>query len=471
MVAVLPFAAVGGGEDSIFFAAGVHDDLLTQLAQLQSIRVISRTSVMEYRDTETNIREIGNALGADAILEGGVQTAGDRIRINAQLIDSRTDEHLWAETYDRELSPTNIFDIQSEIARAIAGALQATLTDRDARTLAVIPTENMAAYRAYHRALDIRNTDTGLYSPAYKEALQKAVTLDPTFTRALAELVGALAWTYLRRESPELIQRAEQALEQIDAVAPGSADYLIAQAYYTYYILKDYDLAHQLASRAQKMMPSDAQLVEMRSWIERRLGDWDAMIDSLRQARTLDPRSPRWTFTLINNLIVTHRYDEASVESENFGFQVFWTAYFHTLLLLREHRDLSRLAEDMTALYEEFEGVATPSKLWPMLIANRDYAAAQELLNDMQEPADNDETPTDELSQEKRFQIIVYWFLKQNDRLAEILGEARVTLEEGRSANGDFSGLRAILSMALVTAAEGDRTETERLIRRWQRPA
>jgi TolB-like protein len=101
MVAVLPFAAVGGGEDSIFFAAGVHDDLLTQLAQQPSMRVISRTSVLEYKDTQKNIREIGEELRADAILEGGVQSAGDRIRINAQLIDARTDEHLWAETFDR----------------------------------------------------------------------------------------------------------------------------------------------------------------------------------------------------------------------------------------------------------------------------------------------------------------------------------------------------------------------------------
>ncbi len=133
MVAVLPFMSKSLGGDSEFFASGVHDDLLTQLAKLQSIRVISRTSVLEYRNIARNMREIGEELGADAILEGGVRIAENRIRINAQLIDARTDEHLWAETYDRELSMTNIFDVQSEIARAIAVALNATLTVQDGK--------------------------------------------------------------------------------------------------------------------------------------------------------------------------------------------------------------------------------------------------------------------------------------------------------------------------------------------------
>ena len=126
VIAVLPFSAVTANDDSEFFAAGVHDDLLTRLAQLPSMLVVSRTSVLEYKDVQRNIREIGEALGADAILEGGVQSAGNRIRINAQLIDAKTDEHLWAETYDRELTTASIFDVQDDIALAIAEALQTT---------------------------------------------------------------------------------------------------------------------------------------------------------------------------------------------------------------------------------------------------------------------------------------------------------------------------------------------------------
>lgn len=125
MVAVLPLVSKSLDGEGEFFAVGVHDDLLTQLAQLQSIRVISRTSVLEYKNSEKNIRDIGLELGADAILEGGIQKSGDRIRINAKLIDARTDEHLWSHTYDRVLSPADIFDVQADIARAISTAMNA----------------------------------------------------------------------------------------------------------------------------------------------------------------------------------------------------------------------------------------------------------------------------------------------------------------------------------------------------------
>ncbi len=470
MVAVLPFAATGLGVESEFFATGVHDDLLTQIAQLQSLRVISRTSVLEYKDTTRNIREIGKELGADAILEGGVQTAGDRIRINAQLIDARSDEHLWAETYDRELLPANIFEVQSEIARAIADALQATLTDLDAKTLAAIPTENMAAYRAYHRAMQLRNTTIqGLYSQAYVDALEEAVTLDPTFTRAMAELVGTLSWRNLSRQVPESIKHAEELLEQIHAVAPDSADYLIAQAYYTYYILKDYDLAHRIISQAEKLRPSDPDLVEVRSWIERRQGDWDAMIGSLQRAQKIDPRTPRWTMILINNLIAAHRYDEASATSENYGLRDYWSNYFYTLLRLREHRDLGRLATEMQALHEEYERAAPADDLWSVLIANREYQEAAEVLSEIEEPTGLVETQFPDISQRHRDQIITYWLLEQEDRLAERLEAARTILAAGRDADGNFGRSSQMISMALVSAAGGNREDTERLIRDWLR--
>lgn len=189
MLAVLPFVTASLDGESEFFATGVHDDLLTQLAQLQSIRVISRTSVLEYKDTVKNIREIGRELGVDAILEGGVQSAGNRIRINVQLIDAKTDVHLWAHTYDRELSPANIFDVQTEIANAITAALHTTLTVQDTSQMVAPPTENMAAYRAYHQAMEIRDSKVDWITP-YVEKLEEAIALDPTFTRALAELVG-----------------------------------------------------------------------------------------------------------------------------------------------------------------------------------------------------------------------------------------------------------------------------------------
>jgi TolB-like protein len=471
MVAVLPFVSTSLGGDSELFASGVHDDLLTQLAQLQSIRVISRTSVLEYRNTVRNLREIGKVLGADAILEGGVQSVGGQIRINAQLIDARTDEHLWAQTYDRELSPANIFDVQTEIARAITSALQATLTVQDATQLTVLPTGNMAAYRAYHRAIDIRDAPGIFDTLAFRQALEEAVALDPSFTRAWAELAGNLSFMNFTEENPESMQRAEEVLEQIRTLAPKSADYLIAQAYYTYYVLKDYDRAHQLITQAQDMMPSDARLVELKSWIERRQGDFESTVESTRLARKLDPRNPRWTIRLAEILILSHRYEDARMEIENSEFQDFWLSYWHNILLLREHQDLGRWVNDLAAHQKEFEGVADPQKMWEARIAMRDYAAAEKMLNAMQGPGKPDESMEGQGVYPiiVRNQIVTYWFMQRSNRLAEVLIQARAPLDKIRNSDGDFRNRNANLDMALVTAAEGNTEETELLIRRWRR--
>jgi len=471
MVAVLPFVSSSMGGDSEFFASGIHDDLLTQLAQVQSIRVISRTSVLEYRDTVRNIREIGKALGADAVLEGGVQSAGDRIRINAQLIDARSDEHLWAQTFDRELSPANIFEVQTEIARAITSALQATLTNQEAVQLAVMPTENMAAYRAYHRAMDIRDSTESYDYLASRQALEEAVALDPAFTRAWAELVGALSQESFGLDVSGTLQRAEEALEQIRALAPESADYLIAQAYYTYYILGDLNQAHQQIVAALAMRPSDARILEVKSWIERRMGDIDGRIESIRLARTLDPRNLKWTRELILSLMMAHRYDEANTEIDNAGTQDYLLSYWHSVLELRKHRDFGRWSETVGALQKELGDDKDLFDLWETRIADRDFEAAEELASVMQErPAQGVELFSS-LSDKVRTQIMTYWFLQDDKRLAELLAEARTELAEKLKELGDFTPTNRIYDLALLAAVEGDTEETERQVRIWNRRA
>ena len=469
MVAVLPFTAMGLTGDSEFFAAGMHDDLLTQLAQLHSIRVISRTSVLEYRDTVRNMRDIGNALGADAILEGGVQSAGNRIRINAQLIDARTDVHLWAKSYDRELSPSSIFEVQAEIARAITSAMQATLTKQDATMLKVIPTENMAAYRAYHRAIGMRDSDNSSLEETI-QAFEEAVALDPTFTRALAELVGSLTLANFAEEEPEQVKRAEEALEKIQSIAPASTDYLIAQAYYTYYILKDFDRSLQLVTQAQDIMPSDARFPALKAWIQRRQGDFEGMAESLRKAGTLDPRNVRWTYTLVRALIVSHRYGDAETVLEKSAFQDYWVSSMRNILELREHRDLDRWVKGAITLHKEFDGDTVPDLLWQAHIANRDYEAAANLLDGMPE-SKHGLSGFANLGEKLSSQIITYWFLGLSEQLAEALSEARTALDPAPNSDGDFQHYRANLAMALVTAAEGNTEETVRLIRRWRRRA
>ncbi|MDH3924104.1 MAG: hypothetical protein OET41_05810 [Xanthomonadales bacterium] len=469
MVAVLPFVSSSMEGDSDFFATGVHDDLLTQLAQLQSIRVISRTSVLEYRDTTRNIREIGKALGADAIMEGGVQSAGDRIRINAQLIDARTDEHLWAQTFDRELSPANIFEVQTEIARAITSALHATLTTQESAQLAEMPTENMAAYRAYHRAMEIRDATDGFDHLAFRRELEEAVTLDPEFTRAWAELVGIFSLESFGQEVPEALRQAEQALQQIRTVAPESADYLFAQAYYTYYILKDFELAHQQAEAALAMRPSDARIVEAKSWIERRMGDLGARIESVRLAGTLDPRNTKWFRLLIRDLILTHRYDEASSEIAVFQGQDYSASYWQSLLQLRERRDFGRWAETVAAAQKELGNDEDLFTVWETHIANRDFKAAKELTHNMQDSPQIGIRMFASLGDKQRARMITPWFLQDEKQLAELLLDAHAELEEMRELQGDSPSPSLIYDQALVAAIEGNTQEAERMIRLWDR--
>lgn len=472
MLAVLPFVSASLEGESAFFAVGVHDDLLTQLAQIHSLRVISRTSVLEYRDTVLNIRDIGKALGADAILEGGVQSAGNRIRINAQLIDAKTDEHLWAQTFDRELSPANIFDVQTEIARAITTALRSTLTEQDAAQLSVIPTENMAAYRAYHRAMEIRDDSLSAFDqPAYREALEEAVALDPTFTRAWAELVGTLSYqVFFNDTDPEVTRRAEEALEIIRSIAPNSADHLVGQAYYAYYVLRAYDKALQLVVRAGDMRPSDVRIMELKSWIERRQGNFDGRIETIRKIVKLDPRNSNYAALLINDFMLTHRYDEAKELLDESDFQGREFSYWKILFQFREHEDLGRWAADLKSHQEEFAADSTPYYLWELHIARRDYAGAEELLPELRESPVLGDDVQPYLSSREAGTIITYWMQGPSDRLSESLIEARLHLDEHRNSDGEFVFNDINSDMALVAAAEGNREEVERLLRQRWRP-
>lgn len=469
MVAVLPFMSDGLSGDSAFFANGMHDDLLTQLAQLESIRVISRTSVSEYRDSKMNIREIGRELGADALLEGGVQRVGDKIRINVQLIDAGSDTHLWAEQYDRELTPANIFEIQAEIARSIASAMHSALTLQDDQQLQVIPTENMAAYRAYHEAMELRATET-ISAPVYIARLERAVALDPGFVRAWAELAGALAFVNLQVRNPESIRRLESILERVRTLAPQSSDYLIAQSYYTYYILKDHDRAFELIKRAQKLRPSDPQVLELQSWIQRRQGDIDGMIETIRQVRQLDPRNPFWERRLVLGLTVAHRYDEALDTLDEASGRDFRLAALKSFLQVRDHRQPGRLIDDLLALETEFGLEADRFDLWEAYIAARDYDGAAGIL-------------AVAASAERSAAAWTVGDLLGRNLAGVITGRLRDPRAENGPAIDDLLARleqipepgeaepNADLVMAYLSAVKGDPAETERRVRAWFRGA
>ena len=226
-IAVLPFTSRSTNPENQLFADGIHDDLLTRLANVAALKVISRTSVMEYRDTDKNLRDIAEELGVGTVLEGTVQRVGDNVRINAQLIDASTDEHIWAKTYDRQLTALNLFALQSEISAEITRALRATLTNAEQSRLAIIPTNSLAAYNLYTQGranLYLRRLDTSLKA---REQFEEAIALDPEYADAfvgLAESVLLLMINHGALAVEEAFDVAETSLATALSLNPELAD-------------------------------------------------------------------------------------------------------------------------------------------------------------------------------------------------------------------------------------------------------
>src|SRR5512132_1935623 len=254
-IAVLPFENRSDDKANAYFADGIQEEILTRLAKIADLKVISRTSTQHYKSTPENLPEIARQLGVAHILEGSVQKSGDGVRVNVQLIKAANDSHLWAETYDRKL--TDIFSVESEIAKGIAESLQAKLTNREEQALAVKPTNNPEAYDAYLRGLAFEGRS--LSSPEtlreFKGFYERAVQLDPNFALAWARLSRADAFLYFSSSDQTSARRdaAKSALENAQRLQPNSSETLLALGYYQYRVLRDYGLAKTTFVRVSKM--------------------------------------------------------------------------------------------------------------------------------------------------------------------------------------------------------------------------
>ena len=278
-IAVLPFENLSEEKANAFFTDGVQDEILTHLARIADLKVISRTSVMQHKSgAPRNLREIGQQLGVAHVVEGSVQRAANKVRVNAQLIDARTDAHLWAQTYDRDLA--DVFAIQSEIAKAIADQLQAKLSPNEKKAIEQPPTTDLAAFDLYSRAKSLLLTAgfSATAEPDLRKAIElldEAVKRDPSFFDAYCQLACAHETVYAVRGSdhtPARLALAEAAVQAATRLRPDAAETHLARAQYLYYGLRDYAGALAELEIARRALPNDPRLFELTGYILRRRG-------------------------------------------------------------------------------------------------------------------------------------------------------------------------------------------------------
>jgi TolB-like protein/Tfp pilus assembly protein PilF len=391
-IAVLPFENLSEEKANAFFTDGVQDEILTDLAKIADLKVISRTSVMQYKSgVARNLRKIGEELGVAHVVEGSVQRAANKIRVNAQLIDARTDAHLWAQTYDRDLA--DVFAIQSEIAKAIADQLQAKLSPNEKKAIEQPPTTDLAAFDLYSRAKSLLLTAafSVKVEPDLRKAtelLDEAVKRDPSFFDAYCQLASAHEYLYGLRgfdHTPARLALAEAAVQAATRLRPDAAETHLARAQYLYYGLRDYAGALAQLEIARRGLPNDPRLFEVTGYILRRRGQQEEGLQNLQRAAELDPRN----FDTLQQIALSYqflgRYAEAiaaldrvlaivpdNVETRALRseFYLFWKA---------DTRPLHQMIDAILAQGPDSIGNAADNWFFCAL-AERDPAAAERAL-------------------------------------------------------------------------------------------
>jgi TolB-like protein/class 3 adenylate cyclase/Tfp pilus assembly protein PilF len=391
-IAVLPFENLSEEKANAFFAEGVQDEILTNLAKIADLKVISRTSVLQYKSgVARNLREIAQQLGVANVVEGSVQRSGNRVRVNAQLVDARNDAHLWAQTYDRDLA--DVFAIQSEIAKAIADQLQAKLSPNEKKAIEQPPTTDLAAFGFYSRAKSLLLTAgfSATGEPDVRKAIElldEAVKRDPSFFDAYCQLARAHGYLYAVSgldHTPARLALAEAALQAATRLRPDAAETLLARAQYLYYGLRDYAGALAELEIARRALPNDPRLFELTGYILRRRGQQEEGLRNLERAVELDPRN----FDILQQIALTYqqlgRYaeaiaaldralaivpDNAETRATRGEFYVYWRA------------DTLPLHQKIDAILAQGPGaIASAAATWfACALAERDPAAAERAL-------------------------------------------------------------------------------------------
>ena len=314
-IAVLPFENLSDDKTAAYFADGIQDEILTKLASIADLKVISRTSTARYKSKPEDLRTVSQQLGAATILEGSVQKAADKVRVNVQLIDARADSHLWAKTYDRDIK--DVFTVESEVAQEIADSLQAKLSPAEAKTLATAPTKDTAAYDLFLKGeYEERLADSSLKAESYEQAAawyRQAIARDPNFALAMARLVQnriAHHWFIEQMSEAELAQVRSMADEAV-AIAPNLAQVHVALGQFYYHGYRQYEQALAEFERALQLQPNASAALEYSGYVHRRQGQWKRCLAELKRAFEADPRNASLAANISNTYIPLRMWKEA----------------------------------------------------------------------------------------------------------------------------------------------------------------
>jgi TolB-like protein/class 3 adenylate cyclase/Tfp pilus assembly protein PilF len=375
-IAVLPFANLSSDKENAYFADGIQDEILTRLSKIADLKVISRTSTQHYKSAPENLPEIARQLGVAHIVEGSVQKRENAVRVNVQLIKAANDSHLWADTFDRKL--TDIFSVESEVAKAIADQLRVHLTGQEEQVLAAKPTENLEAYDAYLRGLaySLKTANTSANAIGAQKYLREAVRLDPKFALGWALLSIADARGYISQSlQPTLALREEvrQAAETALTLQPNLGEAVLAKGQYHYACLKDYDTAVRYFEQARRFLPNNSQIPASLAYVARRRGQWDRSESYFNEAERLDPRNLRLLGQHAISYKILRRFPEAlrkldqvlNITPDDLDTLVQKAA------IAQAEGDLPRASELLAPLHPAADAPALETQVYQMILERR----------------------------------------------------------------------------------------------------
>ena len=453
-IAVLPFQNLSDEKENAYFADGIQDDLLTNLSKIGDLKVISRTSVMPYRATQSNAREIGKALGVGTILEGSVRRVGNRVRVNVQLINVESDQHIWAEDYDREL--TDVFAIQSDLAQKIAGELRAQLSPTEKAQIERKPTENSDAYLAFVEGHDLLTRPDRLRvdTERAEQLFERATRLDPNFAGAFAALAWVEDWVYHTFDpTPARKAKAQAAAEEAVRLQPDLPEAHLALGFYHYYCERDYQRALDEFAIARKSLPNSADVYLAIGAIQRRQGKWAESTANMEKAASLSPKDAFLLMNLADNYRAADDFEHADRLFDR-AIEVAPNSVSartgKAMLAVDLKGDLSEIDKQLAQIQpaaSDAEGMVGRAYL---LMLQRKFHDAVAILKQLPGDVRSDDKPKEYL------EGALYTFVNDKEHAHSAFQRARSILEKAIQEGSDNASRHMMLGMVLAGLGEKD---------------